>query len=402
MNVNTSLQLGVLIILKLPTKVLVVDSDVTGYNQLVGQLQKYAINTMWARDLDTAIYLHGSHNFDAAVIQKDFDNVQGLSIAQKFRRKESLGKQVTGILISSGRNLDRFEKSLFNELGDLEVISKPYQAVKVIPALHRTTLRAEKNESLIQSYHDAIKALLKDNVPVKEAERYITKHLGESKSKAVSALISFYIETKNYDRGLTVVNTLLEKRPNDISILNAKAKLLLILKRNDEALKVMERCDEVAPKNIERLESMVDVYLKVNQPEKSVQKMKELTELNPEIPDFKFTMYNKLFEYGYDDCCREFCRDTSHPLDVLKFYNNRGVVQSRKGDHEAALKSYEYALKLNPSYTGNYRIHFNIALALLKSRSKDSQERALIHINECLKINPTFNKARVLFNRFSK
>src|SRR5690606_25082961 len=99
---------------------------------------------------------HTSQNFEAAVIQKEFHGISGLTLAQKIRNSENSGRKLTGILISSGASLDKFERSLFEELGEMEIVTKPYQAIKVVPALHRTALRTEKSAGLIDSYRLAV------------------------------------------------------------------------------------------------------------------------------------------------------------------------------------------------------------------------------------------------------
>lgn len=384
--------------MKLPTRILVVDSDVSAYNQLVSQIQNYPVSTMWARDVDTALYLNDTQNFDAAIVQRDFQNLPGLAIVQKLRDKEMDKGRYTGMIIATGDRLQKEEKSLYKELGDMEMVAKPYSAVKVIPVFHKTALKKEAHENLLKSYDEAIKRTLYEGDEVETSEKLITRHLGSSKSRAVSALISFYMTTANYERGLIVTRTLLKKRPTDISLLNAESKFLLKLGRDEEALKVMQVCDSVAPGNIDRLERMVNAYLAVDRPEKSIEKMKELTNLHPEDQEFKFKMFNKLFEHGYDDHCYTYCRDTTTPQDVLKYYNNRGVLLTRQGKHQEAVRHYNLAIAIYPDFAGNYRIHYNIALAMLKE-SKSNRDQALDQLRKCLQFNPTFQKARDLFDR---
>jgi len=385
--------------LKLPTRILVIDSDVSAYNQLVSQIENYPVSTMWARDVETAMYLHETQNFDAAIVQREFEKLPGLAVVQKLRNQEEGKGRYTGMIISTGDRLDKDEKSLYSELGDMEMVSKPYQAVKVIPVFHKTALKKERHESLIKSYDEAIKKTLYEGDTVERTEKLITRHLSSSKSRAVSALISFYMNTANYERGLVVTRTLLKGRPADISLLNAQSKFLLKLGRNEDALKVMKVCDSVAPGNIERIERMVDAYLETKQPEKSIEKMRELTALHPEQPDFKFQMFNKLFDHGYDEHCYDYCRDTTTPKDVLKYFNNRGVLFSRQGRHKHAISLYRKALNIYPDFPGNYRIYYNIALAILKSDEKNRKQSAMTELNKCLALNPTFEKARDLFER---
>ena len=68
-------------------------------------------------------------------------------------------------------------------------------------------------------------------------------------------------------------------------------------------------------------------------------------------------------------------------------YYNMGIALKGKGNIEAAIDSYNQALKINPNYTEAYN---NMGLAL---RDKGDLEAAIDSYNQALKINPNYTEA---------
>ena len=82
------------------------------------------------------------------------------------------------------------------------------------------------------------------------------------------------------------------------------------------------------------------------------------------------------------------------PMEVIRYYNNKGVELSKKGDFLGAIEQYRKALKLYPKFKENYRVHYNIALAYIKIKNKVSYQSAAESLEAALVVKKDFDKAR--------
>jgi tetratricopeptide (TPR) repeat protein len=177
-------------------------------------------------------------------------------------------------------------------------------------------------------------------------------------------------------------------------LLNAKGRLLLRLGRNADAKACFVKADELAPQNIERLNELATAYLHLKDPDNAVRRFKNVLDLNPDKPDLKFEMFSKLYEHGYDDHAVNFGKQTAKPMEIVRHYNNKGVMLSKDGQVEQALTEYNRALRFFPQFKENYRIYFNIALAYLQMKKRESYVEAQKHLKKCLELSPEFDKAK--------
>ena len=154
--------------------------------------------------------------------------------------------------------------------------------------------------------------------------------------------------------------------------------------------------------NIQRLEQMAEMYLKMKSPDKGMAKLRQLVDLNPENPDYKFAAMQKLFDHGFDDHAQQFGRSLVSPMDIVRHYNNKGVALSKSGEPAKALSEYQRALEFFPKFKENYRILYNIALANIGKKDPVSLKAAEDALKKCLSLNPDFEKAKTALAAISK
>ena len=105
-------------------------------------------------------------------------------------------------------------------------------------------------------------------------------------------------------------------------------------------------------------------------------------------------MYSKLFNEGFDEHAVKFGKDTANPMEIVRHYNNKGVMLSKQDNREGAIAEYNRALQFYPKFKENYRIHYNIALALTNTKNRESFTKAREELLRCLKLSPNFEKAK--------
>lgn len=379
----------------LPKKILVIDDDRSVCQGLMNQLQKYSINVQIATDLDTAFYMFSHQSFDVVIIELEFEPLAGLALAQKFRANTTNSRHLTGLIIASGKGRDAQDANLLRELGDLEFIDKPIQVIKLLPYLARCVERKAYLQGL-EKVRELVYQAFRHGKSAEESVKRLELEKYPDDVGRISIACEIYEEEGRFEAALGLIEPVLVKKPNDINLVNEKARMLLKLGRKEEAKKLFEQADKAAPKNLERIETMAKLYLDLKMPDQSVEKMRDMIKLNPELKDLRFDLFRDLDHAGFQNHAVNLCKETTKPKEVVKYYNNKGVMHSKEGDRETALKEYYTALIYYPKFKENYRILFNIALAEISKKNRDGYLAAADALEKCLTLEPTFEKAKNL------
>jgi tetratricopeptide (TPR) repeat protein len=377
----------------LPPKILVVDDDPAIPAAIDEPLSKYSIKVDKATNLETALYLFNQSRYDVVLVEIEFAPLPGLVLVQKWRAHEVMEKRCTAFVMMSGNKSLGTNEGLFKELGDLEIINKPFAVIQVLPFLSRGLATKKRLVAYLDMRHKIVDFYEKSN-DFNKAAAQVQKKLPELGVKGLAMMYELYEKANRFEDALVIVSPMLDKDPNNIALLNAKGRLLMRLGRFKEAKECLTKADTLAPQNIERLNEVATAYLHLKDPDNSIKKFKEILDLNPEKPDLKFEMFSKLYEFGYDDHAVSLGKETAKPMEIVRHYNNKGVMLSKDGKAEEALVDYKRALRFFPQFKENYRIHFNIALAKIQQRSLESYMEAESNLKKCLELSPDFEKAK--------
>lgn len=377
----------------LPNKVLIVDDDPSVAQAIEEPLGRYNVRIDKATTLETALYLFNTQRYDVALVEIEFAPIPGLALVQKWRAHEISEKRSTAFIMLSGNKSLGNNEGLIRELGDLEVLSKPASAVQVLPYLSRglatkkRLIAYHEMKSKVMTFYDKTKNFDK-------AAEQVKAKLGELGPKGLHMLYDLYEKGGRFEEALSIVSPMSDRDPNDIALLNAKGRLLMRLGRFADAKNVLIRADELAPQNIERLNEVATAFLQLKDPDNSMKTFKRILALHPEKPDMKFEMFSKLYDHGYDDQAVRFGKETAKPMEIVRHYNNKGVMLSKDSQTASALVEYNRALRFYPQFKENYRIYFNIALAHLQHKTREAYEEAAKNLKKCLELSPEFEKAK--------
>ncbi len=376
----------------LPAKILIVDDDPSVGQSLDEPLVRYGVKIDKAPALETALYMFNTNRYDVVLVEIEFAPLAGLALIQKWRSHDTLEKRSTAFIMLSGNKTLGTNEGLIRELGDLEVLVKPFGAIQLLPYLSRALATKKRT----QAYFDLKTKILdyyEKSKDFDKAAEQVQKRLGDLGPKGFHMLYDLYEKAGRFNDALAVINPLLDRDPNNIALLNAKARVLMRLGKLQDARTCLEKADELAPQNIDRLNSMADAYLKLKDASGTVKTFKKLLDLSPEQPDLKFDMYSRLYENGFDNEAAAFGKETAKPMEIVRHYNNKGVMLSKDGKIDEALTEYQRALRFFPKFKENYRIHFNIALANLALKTREGLDAAHKNLKTCLELAPEFDKA---------
>ena len=363
----------------MPRKVLLIDDSPFGIGELKFVLEKQGINLTTAQDQETGLYQITSRLFDVVLICMELKGVAGLPVVQKIRQIPDVVRRCIGVVMMSSKRERTIEEiNLLKELGGLEVIPKPFKPIQLLPFLQRANQMMLADQNFEIMIEKEIGHLIKAE-KYSEAIDIIKKKIATVGPRGTELILDLYERAKLYKEALMLIDALLNKpnNQNNIKFLSTKGRLLMGLGQMEEAKKFLEKADALAPKNLVRMEQMSAVYLETDEPEKAVSKMKDLCDENPEKPDMKFDMFNKLSEKGYEKHAIDYCQETTPVNDVIRYYNNKGVEDSKAQQYARALQKYNEALKFYPNHKQYYRIHWNIAIATINERHDGYIQAAL-------------------------
>lgn len=386
---------------KLPEKVLICDSDQSVAKGLENMLQTQKIKVVVARGYEEGLYLFNQQRFELCFVSLDLDDMPGTAVAQRWRSSDVASKRDTPIIMITSANLPAEKKTLIEELGRMRTITKPIKLPSVLSLMADALLIRFRKEKMDDAYEKGVVPSIrkKDYERAQQTAKGKLEPLGE---EGQWLSVKAHLDSEGVDHAEVLLKDLCKKYPNNMKYFNELGALYLKQNRMDEAKQMFEHADKIAPGNFDRLEQMAEMYLTMNMPEESVEKMRDILKLSPDQKDLKYSMYEKLAAAGFESHAQSFCKETSTPRELVKHYNNKGVVFSKAEEYVDAIDEYKKAVKLIPKSKELHLILFNIALAHLKLKNPQHTLEAMVQLKKCLELNPKFEKAKVKLEMVEK
>jgi tetratricopeptide (TPR) repeat protein len=378
---------------KLPGKILIIDDDPAFLNGVEQMFARHQITVMKASNLDSALYLYNQNRFDVVLIELDFGPLPGLAFIQKWRQHDISEKRFTGFIVMASNQRNTGQDGLAKELEDIEIIQKPFKDIQILPVLIKAVAIKQKLMAFGEFKEKIVTPYLKSGNSQKAIDKVqgMIPQLGD---KGRRLLLDIYEGESRWQDTLDSALGLLETKQNDINLNNTAGRMYMKLGKFSLAKPFIEKADQLAPQNINRLNELATLYLKLKEPDKSVERFKELVKLNPEQPDYKFEVFKKLYDAGYDEHAISFGKEVANPMEIVRHYNNKGVMLAKEGKISDAIEEYNRALKFYPTFKENYRIYYNLALAHLQLKTAEDMKKAEIYLTKVLELEPNFEKAK--------
>lgn len=378
---------------EVPNKVLMVDSDTTTGKRVEEQLGKLGIQLISAVDLNTAMYRFNSEFFRVALIDSSFRDLEPMTLIQKWRAHEVQEKRTCGFLVMTGDGTSKTSQALLEEIGGVETVKKPLNPATLFGLIVKAYGNHKTAEAKRKLSFDILTTLVAKG-RFDDAIKAITMRRQDLGDEYYELATEIYEKAGKLDEAIKVA----EKVPDGVMApmrrVNMKARLYLKAGRMDESRKCFEEADKMAPNQIDRINDMAEMYMQMKLPDAAVARFKQLMKANPENPDYKFDVLQKLEDAGFPDHADNFCRETTAPKEVVRFYNNHGVILAKEEKLGEALKQYDMALRFFPKSKDNFRIYYNVALAQLKLKTPEAREKAIVALKKTLELNPEFDKAK--------
>ena len=377
----------------LPSKILVVDNDQGVLNAVSQGLEAYKIQCSLAKDWESALYMFNTNKFDLCLVSLELETLQGTALIQKWRAHEMESKRFAAFVLSVSQQRKTGDSALVKEIGDVAMISKPIKIPTLLSLMASAMQMSRARASMYQVKDKLISPLLRSK-KFEKAATIAKEKLEPAGEKGKFFSSQIYEAAGKVNEAIELLKKLIESDPKNMAYHNELAKIYLQTGNIKEAQKSYEIADQVAPGNIERVNDMANLYLKLKMPEKSIEKFSELINLNPENQEMKYDVYDKLSDAGYLKHAQDFCRETSTPKELVRHFNNKGVLFSKAGEYPDAIDEYKKAVRLIPGSKELYRILYNMAIAHINLKSFEHLKEANTLLLESLKMQPDFDKAK--------
>lgn len=377
---------------KFPSKVLLIDNDQSVMNRIEAILAKKKIPVVKAPNVDQALYHYNQNKIDLVLTEKELQDVPGPVLIQKFRCHDIPSKRNPAIIISQASAIQNSEANLVGELGQVVLIKKPVKEASLMSFIVKAMENAQQRSHLHQIRTSVIDPLLE----AKEWDK--AAMIAEQKLMAGNSASQFLAsetleQTEHFERSLEITRGLYKEEPRNLSYINQIARLQMKTGNFDQAKEFYEKADSLAPHNLSRVSEMADLYLQMNLPDHSIDKYRELLKFNPENPDLKYDFFRKLQEHGFEKEAQDFCQETTSALELIRHYNNKGVMYSKQQLYIDAIDEYDKARRLIPQSKELYRILYNMAIAHINLKDLEHIQQANQLLEEVLSIKPDYDKA---------
>jgi tetratricopeptide (TPR) repeat protein len=376
-----------------PNKILVIDDDPSFVTGLEQAMAKHKITVVKASDLDTALYLYNQNRFEVVLVELDFGPLPGLALIQKWRLHENEDRRHTGFIVMASNQRTSGQDGLARELTDIEIITKPIKDIQLIPLLAKAMSNRQRSLAFAELKAKIITPHVKSGNFDKAIEK-VQQSIETLGDKGRRLLLELYEGASRWQETLDTALKMLETKKNDIGLINTAGRMYMRLRKFSQAKTFIEKADELAPQNLDRINEMATLYLQTKEPQKSVERFKELIKLKPESPDYKFEAFKKLYDAGYDEYAIAFGKEVAQPMEVVRHYNNKGVLLAKDGKVKEAIEEYTRALRFFPEFKENFRIYYNLALAHLQLKTAEDIKSAETFLKRALELEPTFEKAK--------
>lgn len=386
---------------ELPSKVLIVDDDPVFLTGLEQMLVKHKINVLKATDLDSALYLYNQNRFDVVLVELDFGPLPGLALIQKWRSHDVEEKRHTGFIGLASNQRTTGQDGLAREMSDIEIIMKPVKDMQLLLLLPKAIENKQRSVAFNELKERQIAPHIRSGNFDKAIEK-VQQSIGKLGDKGRRLLLEIYEGASKWQETLDTALKMLENKKSDISLINTAGRMYMKLGKFLQAKPFIEKADELAPQNIARINDLATLYLEMKEPGKSVERFKELVQLNPENPEYKFEAFKKLYDAGFNEHAISFGKDVAQPMEVVRHYNNKGVMLAKEGKLDEAIEEYTRALKYYPKFKENYRIYFNLALAHLQKKTPEDLQKAEDYLRKTLEMEPNFEKAKSTLGSLNK
>lgn len=349
-----------------------IDPDATSLHNTEESLKLLGVENVqkFTKGRDAVEFLKRNPEPDLIIQEWRISDYPGPALLQ-FVRSHGFVNAAIIVYSSLVKNSDR---SLLREIGISDVIEKPKSA-KILASQISGLVRDEFACQDVVLLEKRIRLMLriKDLKAARELHKMLlTKRPPEKVRDSIEAEFAYFDD--NLKDAIEIAVRVLHSYGEDVPVLNLLGKIYMKQGQFGQAIYYLNRANEMAPSNIERLCNLSVSQACVAEPELAEETLKTARLIAPDEFILDETEVKLGLINGQVERTKTFMEGFRHSSDLIAFVNNRGVLLSTQGRLTEGIQLYETALK---SLTENLRdiepaICYNLALAHVKSGNTKS------------------------------
>jgi DNA-binding response OmpR family regulator len=285
------------------------------------------------------------------------------------------------VLLSS--LITQAEMPLLRELGASWVVEKPFELTnlmsKIVTAVqqHRNPTEKQALERRIIHFLKAGDMVAANQLFVVYQSNYDSNEAGNLRLKA-----EFAYAEERYEEACTHAYAALKQSDDSVDLLNLLAKSLMKLGDFENAFRLLEKANTLAPHNIERICKMAEICVDLGSAKEAEAYLNEAKSIDSNCILVSETEASMAISMGNTERAANAMKNLESLQRIVAYTNNKAIAQIRNGRFERGIKLYETALQSLPEPWSilHDTISFNMALAYIRLVQYDKAQETLCRI----------------------
>lgn len=199
------------------------------------------------------------------------------------------------------------------------------------------------------------------------------------------------LRRQEYDRSKQIASELLQADESNVRAMNLMARSLMKEGRFQDAVGILERANNLSPKNSDRLIDLGNCFFKTGNHSKAKECYTEALAAGDDSKEAKVGLGRIVLTEGDVNAALKLFTEGVSEDEAASYFNTAAIQAVREGRMEEAMKLYETALAALQGRGNKAIIHYNIALW---HKKQNQLEEAMRSLRRCLKLDPTNVKAQ--------
>jgi tetratricopeptide (TPR) repeat protein len=325
--------------------------------------------------------------YDFFISAWEMEAMSGLLFMQKLR--QVFKYRHTPFLVFS-KELTDAHLGLAREFGIDNYLLKPFDKERVKEKVN-SMLLAEANLDNAQRTLRKVEDWLAEN-KVNEALKVIGDVLkpGPNAARAYTLFGELWSRTDHTDKAEKAYLEAIKHDSNYNQAHQGMAKLLIKLRRFDEAAKQLETLNNRCPGSLDRMINLGNAYLGAGDETKAQAAFQQVAEADSENGDAKQGLGKVEFQRGNMEAAARFFKESGKGDELATYFNSMGIAMVNQNKFDDAIKLYQNAIGVLPDRKRVHLLEFNIGLAYKKN---DSYGLATNAFARSVLANPEYEKA---------
>lgn len=350
----------------------VVDPDEVGINAVIEACEKLGVkNVQGFTDPEIALESLANNKEPTVIIHEwKMPNINGPIFLQRIRQ---MGFYKSNIFIMSSL-VKQSDAPLLGEMGVQDVLEKPLKDKQLIKSLVFAA-RQQKNITDERFFERKLLGYLSVS-DFNSAHRTRRKFFAENKMNDyyqpyIDALFFYYL--RDYAKAKVEIFTSIKRGNKSIKVYNFAGKILMKLRDFENALRCLEKANNLSPINIIRLCAIAESNSEMNSFDVAQKTIDKLKKLDPRNKKVVITEANFSLTKGDVDKAQKLIKQIENLDEILAYLNNRGVALAQQNKSDEALNFYSQAISAFPSNRKELLdpVHYNMGLSYIRMDNID-------------------------------